>query len=103
MRRLLALLAFVLAGCTSAPESMNSATVERIPLDYDSTRTTGLEPQRSTRPDEGTCKHAWQAMRPHLFHDTSYDPPIDNLCTPVRCTKCGEERHECAPRRSGAR
>lgn len=87
-----------LCACSTSKESTNSATIERTPVYYDSTRSAGIVPSGATDPDASACPHAWVAGKPHAFWDISFDPPMVALCTPVRCTKCGEERHECAPR-----
>ena len=97
-RALAALLLGLLASCVSSSQSTNSATVERTPVFYDSTRASGAPALEGNGAKGEACVHAWVAEKPHAYEDTSFDPPMPNLCTPLRCTKCGLVRHECAPR-----
>lgn len=84
-----------LSGCASGSKSSNSETVERIPVTYDSTKSKAPLGSSDLPAKDGECKHAWVAGKPHMFTDASYGLPMQSLCTPVYCMKCGLERHEC--------
>lgn len=96
-RPLLVGVTLLLVGCASPKEG--APPVERTAIVYDSTRATSAEAPEPPAPPGEACKHSWVAERPHLYWDTSFDPPMSALCSPVTCTKCGLTRHECAPRR----
>jgi hypothetical protein len=101
--RLASLALLLLAGCASESASSNSATIERTKISYDSTRPQlgSRKTELEVKDEDGKCTHSWVAGRPHRYDDLSSGIPMADLCTPVYCTKCGLERHECEQRGRG--
>jgi hypothetical protein len=100
---LLVSLSGTLAACRAPQEEAGSTTVTRTRV----SRVTGTA--MDTPPPEATaddlpgqkCKHVFHALdrETHMYVDTTYDLPMTALCTPIRCEKCGQTRHECVRQR----
>lgn len=62
-----------------------------------------LPKPRPARPEQAQeaepCDHVWQALQDgtHGYVDPLTGLPA--LCTPLRCARCGQVRHECQGRR----
>ncbi len=53
------------------------------------------------RPEEDdapkTCRHVWQQVGVHSYTKMIHGLPSVELCSILRCNKCGQVRHECRP------
>jgi hypothetical protein len=43
------------------------------------------------------CRHVWQQVGVHGYTKMIHGIPSVELCSVLRCTKCGQVRHECRP------
>jgi hypothetical protein len=87
---LIALAILVTAACAS-PTAKDAPPASVSPLLLDFREKLDEDPTR--------CAHAWQQVGMHAWtRDVNGMPSVD-LCSVLRCAKCGEERHECSRRR----
>lgn len=80
-------LLLIAAGCRSQPEEAQAP------------RVVGPQLFDCREPEDGpkTCRHVWQQVDVHAYTKVRHGVPSVELCSVLRCNKCGQVRHECRP------
>ena len=93
----LALLCLVsLGACRTQRESRDPRPSENAkPQYFDMTRQ--FEGRDGKPVDPAKCEHMFEQIGVHPYENIRNGVPSIELCTIMRCLKCGEIRHECNP------